>query len=131
MRTHAQGFTLLEVVLALAIMAIGVIATAPLFVYATKENAGGGDMGSVGALAVERLEQLRGRSYYNLENGGDLQSNVDGFSDLSDPDFDVRWIVADSPNPPAGMKVVVVRTLSNREVIGKAKEVTVATLRSE
>ncbi len=131
MRTHAQGFTLLEVVLALAIMAIGVIATAPLFVYAAKENAGGGDMGSVGALAVERLEQLRGRSYYNLENGGDLQSNVDGFSDLSDPDFDVRWIVADSPNPPAGMKVVVVRTLSNREVIGKAKEVTVATLRSE
>ena len=131
MRTHAQGFTLLEVVLALAIMAIGVIATAPLFVYAAKENAGGGDMGSVGALAVERLEQLRGLSYYNLENGGDLQSNVDGFSDLSDPDFDVRWIVADSPNPPAGMKGVVVRTLSNREVIGKAKEVTVATLRSE
>ena len=131
MRTHAQGFTLLEVVLALAIMAIGVIATAPLFVYAAKENAGGGDMGSVGALAVERLEQLRGRSYYNLENGGDLQSNVDGFSDISDPDFDVRWIVADSPNPPAGMKVVVVRTLSNREVIGKAKEVTVAKLRSE
>jgi prepilin-type N-terminal cleavage/methylation domain-containing protein len=131
MRTHTHGFTLVEVVLALAIMAIGVIATAPLFVYAAKENAGGGDLGSVGALAVERLEQLRGRSYYNLENGGDLQSNVDGFSDLSDPDFDVRWIVADSPNPPAGMKVVVVRALANREVIGKAKEVTVATLRSE
>jgi prepilin-type N-terminal cleavage/methylation domain-containing protein len=131
MRTRAHGFTLLEVVLALAIMAIGVIATAPLFVYAARENAGGGDLGSVGALAVERLEQLRGLSYYNLNNGGDLQSNVDGFSDLSDPDFDVRWVVADSAGPPAGMRVIVVLALSNREVIGKAKEVTVATLRSE
>ena len=35
----AKGFTLIEVVLALFILAVGVIATAPLFIYAVKENA--------------------------------------------------------------------------------------------
>ena len=125
------GFTLIEVVLALAIMAVGLIATAPLFVLASRQNAGGGDMGKVGALAVERTEQLRGMNFFSLQNGGSLDANVAGFSDTLDPDFDVRWVVADSPNPPAGMKIIVVRSVATRRVIGKAKEATMTTLRGE
>ena len=52
MRDESRGFTLMEVVIALFLIAVGVIATAPLFVYAMQENAGGGDMGTVGAAAV-------------------------------------------------------------------------------
>jgi prepilin-type N-terminal cleavage/methylation domain-containing protein len=131
MRGASRGFTLLEVVLALAIMAVGLIATAPLFVLAARENAGGGDLGTVGSLAVERLEQLRGLHFYSLANGGSLDSNVAGYSDTSNPDFDVRWVIADSPSPPAGMKVIVVRALARYDVIGRPKEVTMVTVRGE
>jgi len=127
----SRGFTLLEVVVALAIMAIGLIATAPLFVIAAKENAGGGDRGTVGVLAVERMEQLRGLHYYSLDNGGSLATSAAGYSDTSNPGFEVRWLITDSPNPPAGMKVIVVRALAGRQVMGRPKEVTMVSLRGE
>ena len=122
---------MVEVVVALAIMAVGLIATAPMFVIAAKENAVGGDLGTVGALAVERMEQMRSQYFYALQNGGSLDSNVGGYSDTSDPDFDVRWLVADKPGAPAGMKLVVVRAVANRTVIGQPKRVTLVSLRGE
>jgi len=126
-----RGFTLLEVVIALTIMAVGLIATAPLFVLASRQNAGGGDMGQVGALAVERMERLRGLNFFSLANGGDLDSNVAGYSDTADPDFDVRWVISNSPAPPTGMKVIVVRSVAKRRVIGRAKQATLTLRRGE
>ena len=84
------GFTLVEVVVALLLLAVGVIATAPLFVYAARENAVGGDLGSVGALAVRQMELLRVSSYEALIPGGDLNSDVTGYFDASTPGFLVR-----------------------------------------
>ncbi len=131
MRQKSQGFTLVEVVVGLAIMAVGLLATAPLFLYAARENAGGGDMGEVGVLAVEHMERLRGSAFGSLDDGGSLASNVTDYSDTTDPDFTVRWTIADSPNPPAGAKIIVVRAFAERTVIGRAKEVTLVTLRTE
>ena len=128
---QAQGFTLVEVVIALTILAFGIIATIPMFVYAAKENAGSGDRGMVGTLAVDRMEDLRGGFYYSLDNGGSLTSNATGYSDTSNPDYDVRWTVATNPNPPTESKVVVVRAVAKRQVIGQPKSVTLVTLRVE
>ena len=125
-----SGFTLVEVVLALFILAVGVIATAPLFVFAAQENAVGGDLGKVGDLAVRRMELLRATDFVLLPNGGDLNSNVNGYSDLSRPGFVVRWVVADNPNPPATTKTITVRTIADRQVIGRKKEVTLIAVRS-
>lgn len=131
MRNKSRGFTLVEVVVGLAIMAVGLLATAPLFLYAAKENAGGGDLGEVGVLAVERMERLRGTEYASLDLGGSLASNVTDYSDTTNPDFTVRWTIALSPNPPAGARIITVRALAQRTVIGRAKEVTLMTLRTE
>ena len=124
-----DGFTLVEVVLALFILAVGVIATAPLFVYAARENAVGGDLGAVGDLAVGQMELLRGTDYVILTNGGDLNSNVDGYHDVSRPGFVVRWVVADNPNPPTSTKTITVRAIADRQVIGRKKEVTLIAVR--
>ena len=126
---RSHGFTLVEVVLALFILAVGIIATAPLFIYAARENAVGGDLGQVGDLAVLRMERLRASDYALLTNGGDLISNVDGYSDLSNTDFTVRWIIADNPNPPASTKTITVRVVADRQVIGRQKEVTLIAVR--
>ena len=124
-----DGFTLVEVVLALFILAVGIIATAPLFVYAARENAVGGDLGEVGDLAVRSMERLRGTDYAILTNGGDLNRDVDGYHDLSRPGFVVRWLIADNPNPPASTKTITVRAISDRQIIGRQKEVTLIAVR--
>jgi prepilin-type N-terminal cleavage/methylation domain-containing protein len=129
-RNGERGFTLVEVTIAMTVMAVGLLVTAPMFVYAAKENAVAGDLGSVGALAVERMEELRGTHYYLLQPGGDLESNVSGYSDLSNPDYDVRWSIAEG-HPTAGVRILVVRAVAKRQIIGRPKEVTLMALRGE
>ena len=124
-----DGFTLVEVVLALFLLAVGIIATAPLFVYAARENAVGGDLGAVGDLAVRHMELLRATDFVILTNGGDLTSNVDGYHDDSRPGYVVRWVIADNPNPPASTKTIAVRAVAERQVIGRRKEVTLIAVR--
>ncbi len=127
-----NGFTLVEVLLALFLIALGMLAVAPMFVYATQGNAVGGDYGSMGAIAVERLELLRGTDYYDssLAAGGSLSSNVTGYFDDSDPDFLVRWRIADDVTR-ADTKLIVVRAIA-LGVLGRSgqrKEMTVAAVR--
>ena len=128
-RRRPDGFTLVEVVLALFILAVGVIATAPMFIYAARENAVGGDLGEVGDLAVRHMELLRATEFALLTNGGDLNSNVDAYYSVSRPGFLVRWVVADNPNPPAETKTITVRAIADRQVIGRQKEVTLIAVR--
>jgi Tfp pilus assembly protein PilV len=128
-RADAGGFTLVEVVLALFLIAVGVIATAPLFVYASRQNASGKDLGTAGAAAVRRMELLRSLDYDTLAPGGDLMGNVAGYFDLSDPEVRVRWTVAANPNPPAGTKVVTVRAEAIGPALGAPKDVTLITIR--
>lgn len=129
MREASRGFTLVEVVLGLALLAVGVVVTVPLFVFAAKENAAGGDLGQVGVFAEERMEQLRAAAYGSLLSGGSLTADVDGYSDTSDPDVVVRWTVADHSNPTG--KLVRVHAAATREIVGQAKQVTLSTLRTE
>jgi len=128
-QSRAAGFTLVEVLLALFLIAIGVLAAAPMFIYAMRGNAVGGDMGHVGAIGVERMELLRSQIYPSLTAGGDLNSDVAGYFDNTDPDFSVRWQITDNASP-VGSKTIVVRVAARRQVLGRAKQVVLTTLRA-
>lgn len=128
MRRPAPGFTLVEVLLAMALMFVGIMAAAPLFVFAMKESAAGADLGSVGAAAVDRMELLRSGDFYSLAAGGSLTSNVSGYSDTSSSRYTVRWQIVDNASP-ATVRTISVRAIAARQAIGQAKEVTLATLR--
>jgi len=125
---RSGGFTLIEVVVGLLLLAIGLIATVPMFAYAARENAVGGDLGSVGAHAVQRMETLRGTSYVSLASGGSLDSDVAGYFDGSDPDVVVRWTVADNVSPDP-TKTIVVRAVALRQVVGQPKQATLVVVR--
>ncbi len=129
MRRGSSGFTLVEVLLALALMFIGVVAAAPMFIYAMKETAAGADIGSVGAAAVDRMELLRSTSFDSLTAGGGLSSDVSGYSDTSGPKVTVRWQIVDNATPVT-VKTVSVRAIATRTAIGLRKEVTLSCLRS-
>jgi prepilin-type N-terminal cleavage/methylation domain-containing protein len=127
-RRGEQGFSLVEVLVALFLIGLGVLAAAPMFVYAMQGNAAGADFGSVGAIAVERMELLRSVNFSGLPPGGSLTTNVNGYSDLSDSEYIVRWRVADNASPPT-IKTITVRVIAVRQVVGQRKEITLTTLR--
>jgi Tfp pilus assembly protein PilV len=128
MPRSARGFTLVEVLLALGLLFIGVVAAAPMFIFAMKETAAGADMGSVGAAAVDRMELLRASDFYSLPAGGSLSSNVTGYSDATSAVYTVRWQIVDNASP-ATMKTISVRAIAARQAMGPAKEVTLISLR--
>jgi prepilin-type N-terminal cleavage/methylation domain-containing protein len=129
MASGERGFTLVEVLVALFLTGLGLLAIAPLFVYASESSATSADLGVVGAKAVQRLEILRAQGFGTLAAGGSLTSNVAGFSDTTDAAVTVRWTVAHQGSPPA-RKLITVRARAQRRVVGLEKVVTMTTLRS-
>ena len=125
---NARGFSLVEVLVALFLIGLGVLAAAPMFIYAMQGNATGADFGSVGAIAVERMEQLRSQTFVNLPAGGSLTVSEAGYSDLTDPDYVLRWRITDNATPPT-VKTISVRAIAVRQVVGERKEITLTTLR--
>lgn len=61
------GFTLMEVCVALVIFMFVSLSAASVFIYAITNNGNAGDRAMAVALAQQRLEQLRGINYSDLE----------------------------------------------------------------
>jgi hypothetical protein len=110
------------------LIGLGVLAAAPMFIYAMQGNATGADFGSVGAISVQRMEQLRSQTFVNLPAGGSLTVSQNGYSDLTDPDYILRWRITDNAAPPT-IKTITVRAIATRQVVGERKEITLTTLR--
>ncbi len=102
---------------------------APMFMVAVEESAVGADLGSVGAVATDRMELLRSERWRDLPVGGSLDADLPGYSDLADPDFIVRWKITDNA-VPADSRTIAVRAIAVRQVVGRRKDVTLTTLRS-
>ena len=129
-RGSAGGFTLVEVLLALFLIGIGVLAAAPMFIYAMQGSAVGADFGWVGAVGVERMELLRATDYFSLPAGGSLTTNVADYFDTSTPGVTVRWTVEDNVTP-ARTKTITVLVVADRQVVGDRKNVTLTTIRGQ
>jgi hypothetical protein len=123
-----RGSSLVEVLVALFLISVALLAATPMFVLSMKQNALGSDMGRVGARATARLELLRTTPYFELGPGGGLASNVTGYFDASDPDVVVRWQIVDGGGP-AGTKTLAVRAIASRQMVGRASSIELRTLR--
>lgn len=128
--SRSDGFSLVEILVALLIMSLALLAVAPLFVHAAKETASSGDMGTVGALAVQRMELIKQTAFTGLTAGGNLTSNQTGFFDTSNAGFTVRWTVTDNASP-ATLKTVQVRVVASRAAVGLPKEITLTSVSAQ
>ena len=126
---NEAGTSLLEVVIALLLIALGTLAVVPMFVSAKGMNASGADISSLSAIAAAQMESLRAESFHDIVAGGSLTSNVAGYSDTSDPEVVVRWQVVDGGGP-AGTKTIRLLAFAVSELSAKLRSVELATLRS-
>lgn len=98
----ANGFSLIEVLIATAIVMGAVASLAHLFVMSGEANRMAGGISVAELLAVQKMEELRaGRGALAISPAGTLQANADGYADYLDA---AGSPVGDSftATPPAG-----------------------------
>jgi prepilin-type N-terminal cleavage/methylation domain-containing protein len=129
-RRNEEGFSLIEVMIAIVILTVGLLSLAQMMVLATNSNTLSGRMTSCSALAKEQMERLKAAPFYTdpqaqvrspqLTAGGDINNPVGGFSQIYDADgapaaaglYEVRWQITDLVTPlPLAMVRIQVRCL--------------------
>jgi type IV pilus assembly protein PilV len=123
---ESRGFTLLEVMIALVIFAIGLLGLAGLQVMAIKGNSFGQQMTVASTLAQNQLEALR-ESAGSLSNGNDLVTAQNGIrytrtwtvaanqpqANMDTVDITVSW------TGPTGSGTEAIRTITIRTIISQ------------
>ncbi len=65
----SKGFTMIEVLIALVILSVALLALAGLMIYTTRSNSFGNHMTEATTLAQDKLEELRVTSWGDLLSG--------------------------------------------------------------
>lgn len=149
------GFSLVEVMVAILILAVGLLSVGQLMIVATRSNALSERVTSSASLAKDTLERLKATPFYVTTTGtrqvnpslqagkGSVDSNVAGYfqfydatgqptTDAGDAMFVVRWKVevAGGPKRPLAMVKITVRSLSAQgqyQLVGESTFVTYRT----
>ena len=89
----ASGFTLIEVLIAISILSIGLLAVASMQVSAIRGNSHARGVTEATTLAQDRLEKLLSLSYTHT----DLSAGP--HTDLNPPEsYTITWNITDGPN---------------------------------
>ena len=89
---NKKGFSLIEVLVALVILSIAILATAGLMVTTTKNNSFGNSMTEAATLAQDKIEELLVTDWGGITNNNDVVQ-VQGSQGIS---FNRNWNVADA-----------------------------------
>jgi type IV pilus modification protein PilV len=87
---RAEGFSLIEVLVALCILAISLLALAGLMVTTTRNNSSGGHMTEAATFGQDVLERLRGAPWASIVAGADTRVGSTGVS------YARSWTVTDN-----------------------------------
>ena len=95
-----QGFTLVEVIVAIVLLGVGMMGLAALSTTVTRANVQSSSLTAATALAQERAERLRMEDYDAIASGNDARV-VDGVT------YTRTWTVT-ANDPAPGLKTVAV-----------------------
>ncbi len=118
-RNGENGFSLIEVLIALVVIVIGVMAVTSMMVLAIRLQVLSRDTTLAIGLAEVKLEELRYMDPADPERtlGGDLNSNVvDHFENANGNLFTVRWKVDQGPINTQDITIGVVTNALNPQI---------------
>ena len=111
-RKNEKGFTIIEVLMAISIFAVGMLAVATMQISAIKVNSRANHLTIRTTYAMDRLEQIMAWVYTNANL---VDNNPNVLVVTTYPDFD--------PNPPAG--ITISYTVDDNNPIQGTKLITV------
>jgi len=89
----SKGFSLIEMLIALVILAISLLALAGLMATTTRNNAFGGHMTEAATFAQDKLEELKAIPWTNIIGGADTKPGSTGIT------YTRTWNVSTLLNP--------------------------------
>lgn len=89
----SKGFSLIEMLIALVILAISLLALAGLMATTTRNNAFGGHMTEAATFAQDKLEELKAIPWANIVGGADTKPGSTGIT------YTRTWNVSTLLNP--------------------------------
>jgi type IV pilus assembly protein PilV len=97
-----DGFTLIEVLIALTIFAVGLLAVAAMQTSAIKMNSNAGKLTNLSTWGMDKIEELSALPYSDplLDSAGNPHQEVSG-------DYTISWTVIDD-NPATSIKNITI-----------------------
>ena len=112
-----DGFTLIEVLIALTIFAVGLLAVAVMQTSAIKMNSTAGKLTTLSTWGMDKIEELSALPYFDpsLDSAGNPHQEVSG-------DYTISWTIIDD-NPMTNTKNITVT------VTGRGKSMNISFLK--
>jgi len=101
----AKGFTLIEVLIATLILAIGLLSLATLAGTVIRGNSFSNKMTTATTLAQDKMEEIKGLGYDNA----DTAAGTENYGSIADYVAYKRVATVSTDSPPTGMKTVTVK----------------------
>ena len=97
-----DGFTLIEVLIALTIFAVGLLAVAAMQTSAIKMNSNAGKLTNLSTWGMDKIEELSALPYSDplLDSAGNPHQEISG-------DYTISWTVIDD-NPATSIKNITI-----------------------
>ena len=115
-----DGFTLIEVLIALTIFAVGLLAIAAMQTSAIRMNSTGGRLTELTALGIDRMENLMSLPYTNpwLDSSGNWPNNdpAGNTHQVITNGYQIRWDIVDN-SPAANTKSITLTVTGNGKTL--------------
>jgi prepilin-type N-terminal cleavage/methylation domain-containing protein len=106
-----HGMTLLEILVAVTVLCVGLLAVAVMFPTSSSNIDYGGKMSKATALAQEKIEEFRNTSFDSIASGNDAPTG-----------FTRTWSISDAGTTPFRLRTVTV-TVSWPSALGRPHNV--------